>query len=46
MGQVVEGYDLVQQIASLPTVKENTSSPFFQAGKRIGDKRASVAEVI
>ena len=31
-------------LAALPRVPDNTSSPFFQAGKRAGDKRADVAE--
>ena len=39
-----QGLDLVQQLAALPRVKDNTASPFFQAGKAAGDKRADVAE--
>jgi len=44
VGRVVEGWASVEALSRLPTVKDNTSSPFFQAGKAIGDKRASVAE--
>eukprot|EP00884_Botryococcus_braunii_P002242 jgi/Botrbrau1/12018/Bobra.247_2s0022.2 len=44
VGRVVEGMDLVAQIASLPAVKANTNSAFFQAAKIAGDKRALVAE--
>ena len=35
---------MVDALAALPRVPDNTSSPFFQAGKRAGDKRADVAE--
>jgi len=45
VGRVVEGMDLVQRIAALPTVPDNTGSPLFAAAKSIGDKRASVAEL-
>lgn len=44
IGRVVEGQDVVNAIAALPRVKDNRSSPFFQAGKATGDKRANVAE--
>ncbi|PSC75061.1 peptidyl-prolyl cis-trans cyclophilin-type [Micractinium conductrix] len=44
VGRVVEGMDVVAAIAALPRVKDNTSSPFFQAGKLSGDKRADVAQ--
>ena len=30
--------------ADLPTVKDNSASPFFAVAKQIGDKRATVAE--
>ncbi|KAI7843260.1 hypothetical protein COHA_003094 [Chlorella ohadii] len=44
VGRVVEGMDVVAALAALPRVKDNTSSPFFQAGKLSGDKRADVAQ--
>eukprot|EP00890_Picochlorum_soloecismus_P000904 jgi/Picsp_1/1814/NSC_05281-R1_peptidyl-prolyl cis-trans isomerase len=44
IGRVVEGMDVVERLSRLPRVKDNTNSPFFQAGKRAGDRRASVAE--
>ncbi|KAL4447457.1 hypothetical protein ABPG75_004676 [Micractinium tetrahymenae] len=44
VGRVVQGMDVVQAIAALPRVKDNTNSPFFQAGKLAGDKRADVAQ--
>lgn len=44
VGTVLEGMDVVEAIAALPTVKDNSSSPFFAVAKSIGDKRATVAE--
>lgn len=44
VGRVVQGMDVVEAIAALPRVKDNTNSPFFQAGKVAGDKRADVAQ--
>jgi len=44
IGRVVKGMDVVECLARLPRVRDNTNSPFFQAGKRAGDRRASVAE--
>ena len=44
VGTVLEGMDVVNAIAALPTVKDNSSSPFFAVAKSIGDKRATVAE--
>lgn len=44
VGRVVSGQEVVDAIAALPRVKNNESSPFFQAGKLSGDKRANVAE--
>ncbi|CAG9460651.1 unnamed protein product [Pedinophyceae sp. YPF-701] len=44
IGRVVAGQDVVEKIRALPVVKDNSGSPFLQAGKRIGDKRANVAE--
>ncbi|KAI3429274.1 hypothetical protein D9Q98_005370 [Chlorella vulgaris] len=44
VGRVVEGMEVVQAIAALPRVKNNTNSPFFQYGKATGDKRADVAQ--
>ena len=32
----LQGMDVVQAIAALPRVKDNTNSPFFQAGKAAG----------
>eukprot|EP00889_Picochlorum_renovo_P006058 jgi/Picre1/33088/NNA_008414.t1 len=45
VGKVVGGMDIVEELRNLPRVKNNTSSPFFQAGKKSGDKRANVAEM-
>ncbi|KAF0898979.1 hypothetical protein E2562_012672 [Oryza meyeriana var. granulata] len=44
VGRVVEGMDVVDKIAAVPTVKDNTASPYFRVAKLIGDKRAVVAE--
>lgn len=44
VGRVIQGMDVVAALAALPRVKDNTYSPFFQAGKISGDKRANVAE--
>ena len=44
LGRVVEGMDVVEKIAGLPRVADNTGSPYFMAGKALGDKRALVAE--
>lgn len=44
VGEVVEGLDVLNAIAALPTVKDNSASPFFAVAKTIGDKRAVVAE--
>lgn len=44
VGEVVSGFDVLQKIADLPTVKDNSASPFFAVAKQIGDKRATVAE--
>lgn len=44
VGHVVEGQAVVDALAALPRVKDNSESPFFKAGKAAGDKRASVAE--
>lgn len=44
VGQVISGQDIVDRLALLPRVKNNSGSPFFQAGKAAGDKRAKVAE--
>ena len=43
VGRVIEGLDIVDALASLPRVKDNSSSPFFKAGKASGDGRARVA---
>ncbi|WPT11135.1 Peptidyl-prolyl cis-trans isomerase CYP26-2 [Picochlorum sp. SENEW3] len=45
VGKVVGGMGIVEKLRNLPRVKNNTSSPFFQAGKKSGDKRANVAEM-
>lgn len=45
VGRVVEGLALADEISKLPVVKDNSNSPFFKAGKAIGDKRAVVAEM-
>jgi peptidyl-prolyl cis-trans isomerase B (cyclophilin B) len=44
IGKVIDGFDVLNAISQLPTVKDNTSSPFFAVAKSIGDKRALVAE--
>ena len=44
VGEVVQGLDVLNAIAALPTVKDNSASPFFAVAKTIGDKRATVAE--
>jgi peptidyl-prolyl cis-trans isomerase B (cyclophilin B) len=44
VGHVVEGQDVVDAIAAMPRVKDNSESPFFKAGKAGGDGRARVAE--
>ena len=45
VGRVVSGMDVVEKLQKLPRVKNNTNSPFFQAGKKAGDLRANVAEL-
>ena len=44
IGEVISGFDVLAQIGSLPTVPDNSDSPFFQVAKSIGDKRALVSE--
>ena len=44
VGKVLEGQEVVDALAALPTVKDNSASPFFAVAKTIGDKRATVAE--
>lgn len=44
VGRVVAGMDVVAAISNLPVNRPQYDSPFFQAGKLIGDKRADVAE--
>jgi peptidyl-prolyl cis-trans isomerase B (cyclophilin B) len=44
VGRVVEGQEVVEALAAIPRVKDNSGSAFFQAGKAAGDKRADVAE--
>mmetsp|Transcript_35055 Transcript_35055/g.99373 ORF Transcript_35055/g.99373 Transcript_35055/m.99373 type:complete len:312 (-) Transcript_35055:218-1153(-) len=43
VGRVVEGMDAVARIAKLPSIPDNSNSPFILAAKTIGDKRADVA---
>lgn len=45
IGRVVSGMDVVKRLQELPRVKNNTNSPFFQAGKTFKDRRANVAEL-
>ena len=45
VGRVVGGLETMQTMAQLRVVTDNSSSPFFNAGKLIGDKRAVVAEL-
>ncbi|KAJ0989104.1 hypothetical protein J5N97_007460 [Dioscorea zingiberensis] len=44
VGKVLFGMEVVERIAKVKTVQENTSSPYFRVAKLIGDKRAVVAE--
>ncbi|WIA33093.1 hypothetical protein OEZ86_006247 [Tetradesmus obliquus] len=47
IGRVVGGFDVVQAVGSLPYARPRDSyydKPFFEAGKALGDKRATVAE--
>ena len=44
VGEVTQGLDVLNAVAALPTVKDNSASPFFAVAKQIGDKRATVAE--
>ncbi|XP_042502477.1 peptidyl-prolyl cis-trans isomerase CYP26-2, chloroplastic [Macadamia integrifolia] len=44
VGRVLDGMDVVERIAGVKTVQENTGSPYFRVAKLIGDKRAVVAE--
>ncbi|KAL3632961.1 hypothetical protein CASFOL_025945 [Castilleja foliolosa] len=44
VGTVVEGMDVVERIAEIKTVQDNSSSNYFKVAKLIGDKRAVVAE--
>ncbi|XP_062206227.1 peptidyl-prolyl cis-trans isomerase CYP26-2, chloroplastic-like [Phragmites australis] len=44
VGRVLDGMDVVDKIAAVPTVKDNAGSPYFRVAKLIGDKRAVVAE--
>lgn len=44
VGEIVSGFDVLEKIGLLPTVPDNSDSPFFQVAKSIGDKRALVSE--
>jgi len=44
VGKIIGGEEVLNEISQLPTVKDNTNSPFFAVAKSIGDKRALVAE--
>lgn len=44
VGKVLLGMEVVESVAMVKTVQENTSSPYFRVAKLIGDKRAVVAE--
>lgn len=44
VGRVLEGYELIEELSTLPTTKSNINSPFFKTAKAIGDSRATVAE--
>ncbi|CAO2185301.1 unnamed protein product [Urochloa humidicola] len=44
VGRVLDGMDVVDKIAAVPTVRDNGGSPYFRVAKLIGDKRAVVAE--
>ncbi|KAJ7570108.1 hypothetical protein O6H91_01G106900 [Diphasiastrum complanatum] len=44
VGRVLKGMDVVERIASVKVVQDNSSSPYFQVAKLIGDSRAIVAE--
>lgn len=45
VGRVVDGFDVLSRLEAIPVVKDNSKSPFLAAGKAIGDKRATVAEL-
>lgn len=44
VGEVVEGMEVIGELQKLPTVRNNSNSPFFKAAKSMGDTRATVAE--
>eukprot|EP00958_Prasinococcus_capsulatus_P022884 scaffold3296_cov405-Prasinococcus_capsulatus_cf.AAC.3 len=44
VGRVVQGLDVVDQIASVPATKDNSDSPFLKVGLAIGDARAKSAQ--
>eukprot|EP00899_Mesostigma_viride_P013836 jgi/Mesvir1/22453/Mv17920-RA.1 len=44
VGRILEGEDVINAITTLPVVKDNTDSTFFQVAKTAGDSRAAVAE--
>lgn len=44
VGRVVDGMEVVERIAGVSAVKDNSGSPYFRVAKLIGDKRAAVAE--
>ncbi|KAI0524027.1 hypothetical protein KFK09_003391 [Dendrobium nobile] len=44
VGRVIDGMDVVEKIAGVSAVRDNTGSPYFRVAKLIGDKRAVVAE--
>ncbi|CAM6086486.1 unnamed protein product [Calypogeia fissa] len=44
VGRVVGGFDVIKKITQVKVVNENSSSPYFQTAKLIGDSRAIVAE--
>lgn len=47
VGRVVGGFDVVERMAALPYARPRDSyydKPFFEAGKMMGDKRATMAE--
>lgn len=44
VGKLIDGFDVLKIISGVKVVQENTSSPYFQAAKLVGDTRAVVAE--
>jgi len=44
VGEVVEGFDLAARLSGLKAAQPTADSPYFKLAKKIGDRRADVAE--